>query len=203
MWKADLPDPAEIRVHSEKGIVAAVLADTHVTDRVRRLHPHLIPLIKNSMADLIIHAGDISHPRVLEQLGELAPVYPVRGNRDFFLLRSLPAMQRLNLNGARVVVTHGHLGVADYWRDKLENTLHGYQFARYYRRLLPLAANADVVIFGHSHHAENQLQEHVLFFNPGSCSVAEKPDYRLSFGVIRVSPQAEVRAEIVWLEGHP
>ena len=203
MWKANLSDPEEIRIQSEKRIVAAVLADTHVIDRVGRLHPHLIPLIKNSMADLIIHAGDISHPRVLEQLGELAPVYSVRGNRDLLFFRSLPGIQRLNLNGARVVVTHGHLGVADYWRDKLENTLHGYQFARYYRRLLPLAVNADVVIFGHSHHAENQLREQVLFFNPGSCSVAEKPDYRLSFGVISVSPQAEVKAEIVWLEGHP
>lgn len=201
MWKADLHNHPDINIRSEKTVVAAVLADTHIPDRVKRLHPQLLPAIKNSAVDLIIHAGDISHPRVLKELCALAPVYSVRGNRDLLFIRSLPLIQRLNINGARFFITHGHLGVYDYWRDKIENVLHGYQFNRYYRRLHAAAVDADVVIYGHSHHAENQLRDHKLFFNPGSCSVAEKPDFRLSFGIIEISSHGEVKAEIISLEG--
>lgn len=201
MWKASLRRSPQVDIRSDKTIVAAILADTHIPDRVSGLHPQLLPMLDQFSLDLIIHAGDISHPRVLKELSVLAPVFAVRGNRDLLFIRSLPSKQRLIINGAKVFVTHGHLGVYDYWRDKVENVLHGYRFSRYYRRLLPAAVDADVVIFGHSHHAENQPREGRLFFNPGSCSVAEKPDFRLSFGIMKIFPQGEVKAEIISLEG--
>ncbi len=186
---------------SQKTITAAVLADTHIPDRVKRLHLRLIPEMKSHDVDLILHAGDISRPQVLEQLREVAPVYAVRGNRDFLFMRSLPVSRKFTINGISIYMTHGHLGVYHYWRDKIENVLHGYQFERYYRRLLAITADADVIIYGHSHHAENQLHDRTLIFNPGSCSVAEKPDFRLSFGIIQFFPQGEVKARVVSLEG--
>ena len=190
--------PVEIR--SQNIITVAVLADTHIPDRVKRLHPQLIPNLKSKPVDLILHAGDISQEKVLENLNDIAPVYAVRGNRDFLLTRSLPVTHWFLINKVKVFLTHGHLDVYHYWRDKVENLLHGYRFERYRQRLLGAAAGADVIIYGHSHHAENQFYEQKWFFNPGSCSVAEKPDFRLSFGIIRFHPGGEVETTIVSLD---
>lgn len=185
---------------SSEVITAAVLADTHIPDRVKLLHPGLLPALQSLHPDYIFHAGDISRQRVLDELRELAPVFAVRGNRDFLVSRSLPVSQELGFNGIKVYLTHGHLNPYHYWRDKLENLLYGYRFDRYYRRLLSAAPGADVFLFGHSHHAENRVQDARLFFNPGSCSVAEKPDYLLSFGIIHFHPDGEVKGEIIALE---
>lgn len=190
----------EIELRSEKTITAAVVADTHIPDRVKRLHPALMPLLRDSAVDLVLHAGDISQHGVLKQLREIAPVYAVRGNRDLLFIRSLPASRRLIINGNSVLLTHGHLDLYHYWRDKIENVLSGYRFERYHRRLLAAAGDAKVIIYGHSHHAENRCFNQRLFFNPGSCSVAEKPDCRLSFGIIQFTPLGEVKAEIISLE---
>lgn len=191
----------DLEIRSNTTLTAAVLADTHIPDRVKTLHVQLVPQLKNLALDLIFHAGDISRPGVLEQLNRIAPTYAVRGNRDILFIHSLPVYRRFNINGARFFMTHGHLDLYHYWRDKNENILHGYQFDRYHKRLLPAAHDADVILFGHSHHAENRRLDQRLYFNPGSSSVAEKPDFRLSFGIMQISPQGDVKAEIISLAG--
>lgn len=190
-----------IELRSQDAINVAVLADTHIPDRVKGLHPQLLDAMVNNAVDLILHAGDISLQRVLDELREVAPVYAVRGNRDLLFSRSLPMSRRLRINGVSIYMTHGHINMRQYWRDKFANILHGYQFERYYRRLLAACADAEVIIYGHSHHAEHQARDGRLFFNPGSCSVAEKPDYRLSFGILEVSSGGEVKARHITLSG--
>jgi len=190
----------DLEFQSSEVITAAVVSDTHIPDRVKHLHPGLLPALRSLHPNYILHAGDISHQRVLDELRELAPVFAVRGNRDFLFSRSLPVSQELSFNGIKVYLTHGHINPYHYWRDKLENLIYGYRFDRYYRRLLSAAPGADVILFGHSHHAENRVRDAKLFFNPGSCSVAEKPDYKLSFGIIHFYPDGEVKGEIIPLE---
>ena len=190
----------DLEIRSSETITAAVVADTHIPDRVKHLHQGLVPALRSIQPDYIFHAGDISHKRVLDELEEVAPVFAVRGNRDFLFSKTLPVNRELNLNGVRVYLTHGHINPYHYWKDKLENLIYGYRIDRYHRRLLTAEPGADVYIFGHSHHAENQLRDERLFFNPGSCSVAEKPDFRLSFGIIRFYQDGEVKGEIIALE---
>ena len=62
-----------------------VVADTHIPDRVRSLHPDLLPGLKAANAEVILHAGDICSPVVLAELSQVAPVVAVRGNRDWAL----------------------------------------------------------------------------------------------------------------------
>ena len=189
----------DLEIRSKETITVAVIADTHIPDRVKRLHPGVCAAMQSINPDTIFHAGDISHPRVLEELRRFAPVFAVRGNRDFLLSKSLPISREFILNGVKVNLTHGHLDAYHYWKDKVENLLSGYQLERYGKRLLHAAPDADVVIFGHSHHAENRNRDGKIFFNPGSCSVAEKPDMMLSFGILRIHANGEVRGEIVAL----
>ncbi len=190
----------DLEIRSGETITIVVVADTHIPDRVKHLHQGLVPALRLKKPDYIFHAGDISHQRVLDELTEVAPVFAVKGNRDILFSTLLPARREFYINGVRVCLTHGHINPYHYWRDKFDNLIQGYHFYRYYRRLLSNAPGADVYLFGHSHHAENQVCAGKLFFNPGSCSVAEKPDFRLTFGIIRFYPDAEVKGEIIVLE---
>ena len=58
--------------------LAIVLADTHIPRRARALPEELVPYLRE--ADLILHAGDLIQPSVLDELSTHAPVYAVRGN---------------------------------------------------------------------------------------------------------------------------
>ena len=52
-----------------------VISDTHGL-----LRPEAVDALKGS--ELIIHAGDVGAPEILEALGRIAPVVAVRGNVD-------------------------------------------------------------------------------------------------------------------------
>ena len=189
-----------IELSSDRSIVIGVVADTHVPDRVNPLHPELLSQIKAREVDYIFHGGDISTPRVLDELRTIAPVYAVAGNRDWFQ-PALPRHRLFRINGVETLLTHGHINAYHYWIDKVKNMLNGYEFKRYAKRLPPLVPAASVCIYGHSHHAENRRSDGRLFFNPGSSSVAEKPDFRLSFGIIHFHPDGGFSGEIIALEG--
>ncbi|MFZ3078594.1 MAG: metallophosphoesterase family protein, partial [Bellilinea sp.] len=67
-----------------------VVADTHIPDRVRSLHPDLLPGLSAAKVEAILHAGDICSPAVLAVLSQVAPVVAVRGNRDWAFAGTLP-----------------------------------------------------------------------------------------------------------------
>ena len=189
-----------IDLRSDRTIVIGVVADTHVPDRVNALHPRLLSQLEARNVDYIFHAGDISTPRVVDDLRSIAPVYAVAGNRDWFL-QSHPRHLQFKINGVDTLLTHGQVNFYHYWIDKGKNVFQGYQFDRYAKRLPSLALDAEVFIYGHSHHAENRRLDNRLYFNPGSSSVAEKPDFRLTFGIIQFHPDGGVNGEIIALEG--
>lgn len=61
--------------------------------------------------DLILHAGDVGTPDILDRLERVAPTYAVWGNIDGRPIRSrAPEHQRLDLGGLHVWMTHigGH-----------------------------------------------------------------------------------------------
>ncbi|HET6337758.1 MAG TPA: metallophosphoesterase family protein [Polyangiales bacterium] len=59
------------------GLRLAIVADTHSNP-----HPDAAEQIAALEPDAILHAGDIGDLRVLEDLGQIAPVIAVRGNID-------------------------------------------------------------------------------------------------------------------------
>lgn len=165
-------------------IVVGVVSDTHIPDRTRNLHPKLIQSLVERKVDLILHAGDICVPRVLDELREVAPVLAVKGNRDIVFGKDLPTSQILEINGTRILLTHGHMGLTAYWLDKFQHMLIGYRLKRYISRLQKAMPGAGVYIFGHSHKSEVIWQENVLFFNPGSVSIGSPPRFLRSWGLL-------------------
>ena len=109
------------------------VSDTHITRTGKRRLPEAARAELDS-ADVVIHAGDVVHAEVLDDLARHAPVHAVLGNNDHELVGLLPATLLLDLEGVRVGVVHD-AGP----RAGREGRL-GRRFP-----------DADLVVFGHSH----------------------------------------------------
>ncbi len=179
-------------------LVIGVVADTHIPDRRERLHPHLLPMLKAARVALILHAGDISTPAVLEELGQVAPVNAVKGNRDF--IPNLPLFQKMNLAGVPLVLTHGHGGLAGYIYTKIEYLRKGYTFEHYHKRLRSRFPGARVIVFGHTHHTENQVVDGCLFFNPGAAYACTENDNHPRAGLLMIYPDQRVIGKVIDLD---
>ncbi len=97
--------------------------------------------------DLIIHAGDLGGPEILEKLRRLAPVVAVKGNVDTDAWCAvLPETAVVDAGSSLVYVLHD-LKALD---------------------LKPAAAGIAMVVSGHSHKPVREDREGVLYVNPGS-----------------------------------
>lgn len=180
----------------------AIISDTHIPDRAAELHPALIGELENRQVDLILHAGDISVPAIVDRLSEIAPVQAVRGNRDLFFPGRLPIAIEMEVNGVSLVLTHGHLNFLTYAWDKFQYLFRGYDRSRFIHRLADAYPKAKVIIFGHSHRAENLWVDGRLFFNPGSAAIGDLWDRTCSFGLIEIHQDGEIKSQLVPLEGY-
>ena len=100
--------------------------------------------------DLIIHAGDIGGPEVLEELSKAAPVKAVRGNMDMDdWAHRLPETKLIEVGGVLLYVIH------DVYKINIK----------------PAKAGVGAVIHGHTH-KPSSIEDHngVLFLNPGSAT---------------------------------
>lgn len=117
-----------------------VISDTHGL-----LRPEVADALQN--ADLIIHAGDIGTPRVLEELKSIAPVVAVRGNMDNGgWANTLRVSEIVEIESTILYVLH------DIHRLDLD----------------PVPSHVKAVISGHSHRPSIQRHKGVLYVNPGS-----------------------------------
>jgi putative phosphoesterase len=157
--------------------LAAVIADTHMPRRARALPEGLIPHLQR--ADLILHAGDLIAPTLLEELAAYAPTRAVQGNLDP-PEAGLPETLEFQFGGVRVAVIHDS-GSRKGRRNRM-------------RRRFP---DARVVVFGHSHVPWLEDEDGLMLLNPGSPTDRRRqPDH--TFALLRVE-DGEVAAEILAL----
>jgi putative phosphoesterase len=176
-----------------------IIADTHIPDRTNRLHPEALVIFEQSGVEAILHAGDISAAFVLAQLERIAPVFAVRGNRDWIWLRHLPGCINLTFSGVPLVLTHGHGDLLTYLRNHLMIKLKGYQPELFVKPLFERHPEAKVVVFGHTHIPYNQWVNGRLFFNPGSSYISHRQKQAPSVGLLHFYAEGCVKAEIVEL----
>jgi putative phosphoesterase len=131
----------------------AVLADTHVAPgSSRRLPDRAYEALTD--VDLILHAGDVTTPELLAELGGFAPVEAVLGNNDRELFGVLPETVELTVDGVRIAIVHD------------SGTTAGRP-ARMRRRF----PEADLVVFGHSHEPCDEVGvDGQRLLNPGSAT---------------------------------
>lgn len=161
-----------------------VLSDTHIGAGSRRVIPAAVWHALLGV-ECILHGGDVACRDVLDELAAIAPVHAVYGNIDPpELARTLPAALELDLGGARIGLTHGHLGRGHSTPERALSMFHG-------------AEVFCAVVFGHSHEPYNRVERGVLLFNPGSPTERRRQP-RHSFGLLHIESGA-VRGEIVYL----
>jgi len=97
--------------------------------------------------ELILHAGDVGKPEILEKLRTIAPVIAVRGNVDTQAwAQSLPETAAIEEHGVSIYMLH-NLNALD---------------------LNPPTAGFQIVVSGHSHKPGKSEKNGVLYINPGS-----------------------------------
>ena len=180
-------------------LILGVIADTHVPDRLREMDAQVIPIFRAAGVAAILHAGDVTGPQVLAQLEEIAPVYAVRGNRDWVLLRRLPFERRLNFADVNIGLAHGHGGWKKYLADKPYFYRYGYRHERLLPRLQAVFPGVQVIVFGHGHTPLNRWENGQLLFNPGSPHFPDMKHTTRSVGLLRITAAGEVEGEIVEL----
>jgi uncharacterized protein len=158
--------------------LAVIIADTHIPRRARALPEGLLTHL--GRADLVLHAGDLMDPALLDELAAYAPVRAVRGNLDPPDL-DLPESLEFELGGIRVGMIH------DSGRKQ------GRQ-ARLRRRF----PDARVVVFGHSHIPFLEDEDGLMMLNPGS-PTDRRSQPRHTLALLRAE-EGEVRAEILPLQ---
>jgi len=181
-------------------ISLGVVSDTHIPDRVPGLNPRVTAIFRETGVSAILHAGDILTPAVLEELGEIAPVHAVRGNRDWVYLRHLPFSRTLDFGGVAVGLIHGHGRWWNYLADRTRYILEGYRLERFKPRLLAAFPHARVIVFGHTHRPLNCWLEDRLLFNPGSACCPDFNNHAPSVGLLHIRAGGEVEGEILSLE---
>ncbi|HZC01092.1 MAG TPA: metallophosphoesterase family protein [Gammaproteobacteria bacterium] len=150
-------------------VLVGIISDTHGLVRLEAVRA-----LKGS--ELLIHAGDIGNPQVIEQLHEIAPTFVVRGNNDRGAWAAgLPVTQVVEVGELLFYVLH-EISQLD---------------------VDPAVAGFAAVVSGHSHQPSIQFRDGVLYLNPGSAGPRR---FSLPVAVARVHVSGrQMRPEIVEL----
>lgn len=157
----------------------AVLSDTHAPRFWKSCPPAVARLLDG--VDLILHAGDVCLPSVLDELAAFAPVHAVQGNNDGADVAAwgAPEELRLTVAGVRVAMLHDS-GPASGRLPRLR--------ARF--------PDTDLVVFGHSHIPWNEESGGFRVFNPGSPTDKRRQPHG-TMGLLTLRDGRVTSAEIV------
>ncbi len=155
------------KLKNKDNFLVGVISDTHGL-----LRPSIARTFKG--ADLIIHAGDIDRPHILEALQEIAPVTAVRGNMDYGeWADKLPVTEIIEIGNICLYMFH-----------------NPYQLD-----LEPGAAGFAAVINGHTHEPYAEKKNGVLFLNQGSAG-PKRGKYPVTVALLHIRG-ADLDAQII------
>jgi putative phosphoesterase len=160
--------------------VVGVLGDTHSSPRrTERVLGHVMAFFRRAGVDLILHAGDVGDPALLDDLAAVASVVAVRGNADpLQLIESLPDRVRIDIGGKALLLMHGHHGKTALTAAKAA-----------------AGADLDLIVFGHSHKPWLSKEGETILFNPGS-PTERRWNPHFGIGLIRVRDD-EIEPELI------
>jgi putative phosphoesterase len=133
-----------------------IISDTHGL-----LRPEALEALRGS--DLILHAGDIGAPEVLERLREIADLVAIKGNNDRDAWASVvPDTAHVEIEEVNICVIHN---------------INDLDFN-------PAAAGYRIVVSGHSHMPSVSEKNGVMYLNPGSAGPRR---FKLPIAVARLN----------------
>jgi putative phosphoesterase len=155
------------KIQAKNNYLVGIISDTH-----GRLPQSVSKAFKN--IDLIIHAGDIGDPEIIDALGKIAPTRAVRGNMDVGKwARRLQQNETITINRHRLYVIH------DIYKLDIKAQSDTYR----------------VVIYGHTHRPQMEKQQGILYLNPGS-AMQPRFGYPPSVALLEIKGDA-IRARLI------
>lgn len=158
-----------------------IVGDTHVPSR----EPSIPDWVRDRMrsADHVIHVGDYDSPETLATVRDLAgDLTAVRGNMDPPAI-DLPAVEILDVDAVRFVVTHG-TGAPAGWADRVVETTTEYR-----------GTGTTIGVAGHTHQVVDQEYDGVRLLNPGSAAGAAPADVESGLSVTVTDESVDVSVE--------
>jgi len=147
-----------------------LISDTHGL-----LREEAVEALRGS--ELILHAGDVGKPEILEELRKIAPVVAVRGNVDKARwAQALPETAVAEAGSILIYILHDVKALD----------------------LNPAAAGFHIVVSGHSHKPGKMERDGILFINPGSAG-PRRFQLPVSVAILHLE-QASCQVEFVDLE---
>ncbi len=160
-------------------MIIGVIADTHIPNRAEDIPREILENFKH--VDMVIHAGDLEDPKVLDRLRSACKdVRAVYGNMDPAEVREkIPEKEIISVGNYRIGVMHGY-GPPDKLISLLKDIFKDDR--------------VDIIIFGHSHKGCNEKIGQTLYFNPGSATDKIFASQN-SYGIIEIND--EIKARII------
>ena len=171
-----------------KSMRIGLISDTHIPLDAKRLPPQVEDVFKG--VDLILHAGDIYIPRVLDELGKIAPVLSARGNGDSESLKDdrIQGSHVLDVARLRLGITH-----IIYYPETTFFPLDKAMSEKFGGRM-------DIVVFGDTHVPLVQRHNGILMVNPGSPTLPSNLHQLGTVGLLEAS-EGSAEARIIQLDG--
>lgn len=149
------------------------------------LRDAVMQALEGSPIDVCVHCGDGARDMdavepLLRDANPNVRIYTVRGNCDFGAFR-FPALELFDVNGVRMLATHGH----------------AYNVKSEYGSLLNAAADrgAKVAFFGHTHRSLLEPKHGVYLINPGA--VCSRLSGNSAYAQVLVDASGKLRADLI------
>lgn len=127
-----------------------ILSDTHLSRSSALFKAHVEACFSD--VSIIFHAGDLTNASILNTF-QGKEIYAVHGNMcDMSSRNQFPSICEITINNFRIILTHGY----------------GYGYHDIEDQLFNKFAEADCIVYGHTHSAVCHQLGHILFINPGS-----------------------------------
>ena len=157
-----------------------------ITSDTHRRDGNLLEVIQNEAPfDMFIHLGDAegSEDMITSWCKEQNPdceVYMVLGNNDFF--SDLPREDVIDIEGNKVLVTHGHYYGVSMAFDQLADAAK--------------QRGCNAAFFGHIHVPVLEKEDGILLVNPGSLAFPRQRGRRPSYAVLETDGNGGMDVEI-------
>ena len=147
-----------------------VFSDSH-----RDIKP-MMDVVEIMKPDMIIHLGDHIYDAVeLERQFMNIPMEFVKGNCD--LDSSAPSYKSITVGNKKIFMAHGDIfGV----RSGTSGILKA-----------GIKRNADIILFGHTHHPVVKHKKGIVLMNPGRIGRMARGLWQASFGVIEINKELD------------
>lgn len=158
-----------------------LISDTHIPHHAKKLPKQVKDVFQG--VDLILHAGDVFAPYVLDELEYIAPLLASRGDEDI-----LDIADDKRVKWRQVIVVEDVTIWLVHRRPLAWPTITVHEYEKH----------PDVYVFGDTHEAALENHSDILRVNPGSPTF---PHYKLELGTVGLLTvnSGKAKAEIVQL----